>query len=108
MFVKLDDVCYLNLYQINRIVVCEASDSFIKDNIPVENGWVVIFLFNNTKYSSESLVKEENNKDGVNRNFTHIQDYYVVDEVFKSKKIAEEWVSSTLGAFLHSNGMRVN
>jgi len=106
MFLKVDNV-YLNLYQISRINIydTEQFNIVMDDGKEITQGWCVVFLMSNLKLSLQYLetVETEEKKKIDLRNYDHMLDYYVVNEVFSSERDANDWLSGNIGSFLIKN-----
>jgi len=95
MFIEIVEDIWINLNQLNDIQIIDNNDLWFSNDIE-HQGFIVVAFTNYGRF----IVKDKefyNNKD---ENFVVINDFYIFDETFKTKKEAKNFIINKLGIHL--------
>lgn len=97
MFIEIVEDIWVNLNQLNNIQIIDNNTLWFSNNVFHQGFLVVAF----TSYG-RFITKDDNfeTENGVNDTFAVINDFYIFEEVFKTKNEAREFMQNKLGIYL--------
>lgn len=108
MLIKVNKDLWVNLYQINDLQIINNTDGSFSP-YPENEGFLIVLFMNFGRFIVKDILQanvkenEKENEDENKEHYTVINDFYILDEVFKTETEAENFVEEKFGVYMLNN-----